>query len=151
MSAAMLLLVAMKPIAGRVYDRGGARTGTQLLAGGILLAALCALQLPDSNALRLYPILLAVCGTAQALPCAALARAPDGQLDTRAYARLTAASSLGAACGTPMAGFAFDAAGSYRPMWRLCMATAASAWLFFRAAAQGEAGDRGQNAQNHTI
>lgn len=130
-SAAMALLFVSRIAAGFLYGKYGARTGTRLLALGVCMAAFCALRLPEEQALRLYAPLLSVCGTASALPAAALAGTPDGGQDTTAYARLTRAASLGSACGGPLAGMVFDRCGSYRPMWWLCAGLGALSWYLF--------------------
>ncbi len=135
-SGSMILLAAARIGAGIFYDRRGARAGTRLLALGVFLTALCALELPGKNALALYMPLLAVSGTASALPAAALSKNGDGRQNDAAYARLTRAASLGSACGTPLAGLVFDRAGSYRPMWTLCAVFAAAAWVLFTLAAK---------------
>jgi predicted MFS family arabinose efflux permease len=130
-SAAMVLLVGAKIAAGHLYDRWGARRGTQALAVGIGAASLVALCLPQTWALICYPPLLAVAQTANTLPAAALAKAPSGAQDDAAYARLMRAASLGSAAGAPLAGLVFDRTGSYRMMWQIVAALSAISWILF--------------------
>jgi|GEM_PF-5411710 len=141
-AAGTLLTIPMRLLAARAYPRLGTGRTLRLLCAGIGLAAFNALCLPQAWALACHPPLLAVAATANALPCAALACDAEGRQDNRLYARLTAASSIGGACGTPLAGFAFDAAGSYRPMWIACAVLAAAAAIaleFPEKAAKGTA------------
>ena len=130
-SQAAALMTAARLGAGFVYSGLGALVGTKLLSLSLAVCALCALYLPGGSTLTLYVLTLAVSSTASALPAKALATGPDQKTDRKIYAHMTIFSSLGSALGPLAAGAVFDNAGSYRPMWVLCLFMAILAfWMF---------------------
>ena len=136
-SVATLLMIASKPLYGLMLDWIGLRIGALLLGGVLFLGSVVALAFSYRKVDGLlYGVLLAGCACANALPGNIYAIRLFGKRDyPRIVARLTLASSAGAAAGTPLAGFVYDRFGSYQIIWVLCLVLSlfATALLYISA------------------